>query len=152
AGPTIHTALPCRRRPGHRPCLGRLRVRRSQAPAQIDWACPDCGDEGMIYNFEGDVWDLSPVQDAEEGFTVITELRHYGLLLGLNTLDIDCHRIVHAARTTSMGPALRATTEDLDALSGFVAAEASHEPNHRRRRDLHDLTVLLAAAISADPS
>ncbi|MGH2718650.1 MAG: hypothetical protein ACRDJU_08740, partial [Actinomycetota bacterium] len=149
AGPTIHTALPCRRRPGHRPCPGRLLVRRSEAPAQIDWACPDCGDEGMIYNFEGSVWDLSPVQDAEEVWTVILEPRPYGLLLGLNTLGIDSQRIVHAARTTSMGPALLATTEDLDALSGSVAAEASHEPKRPRRRDLDELSLLLAAATSA---
>jgi hypothetical protein len=49
AGPTVHTALPCRRRPGRQPCPDRLVVRRSQAPPQIDWACPGCGEEGMLY-------------------------------------------------------------------------------------------------------
>jgi hypothetical protein len=47
-GEAIATGLACHRRPGHKPCPGKLLVRRAEAPAQIEWACPACSEEGVI--------------------------------------------------------------------------------------------------------
>jgi hypothetical protein len=117
AGPVVHSALPCRRRPDCRPCPGRLLVRRSEAPAQIDWACPACGDEGIIYRWEGSMWDLSPALDPDPAvWTVVLEPGHYRWLLELQGLDIDCQRIVLARRMIDVGVALPAAKEDLDEL------------------------------------
>lgn len=49
------TALPCRRRPGRRPCTGNLAVFRSDVPPSIEWRCTACGDEGVISG-----WERSP--------------------------------------------------------------------------------------------
>lgn len=51
-------------------------------------------------------------------------------------LDPDCERLVFDMRAHRNGAALRATDDELDELTGFVAAEANHEPNRRRQRRL----------------
>src|SRR5947209_19264087 len=38
------TALVCRRRPGHKPCVGRIAVYRPDGPGRIEWKCTACGD------------------------------------------------------------------------------------------------------------
>lgn len=54
----------------------------------------------------------------------------------LRPLDPDCERLVFSIRAHPGGGVLIASGEDLDELIGFVAAEANHEPNRRRRRRL----------------
>ncbi|MGH9029614.1 MAG: hypothetical protein ACRDV4_08380, partial [Acidimicrobiales bacterium] len=41
-GPGGHpSAIPCRRRPGRRPCPGRILVERQDLPSRVHWACPE---------------------------------------------------------------------------------------------------------------
>jgi hypothetical protein len=104
----------------------------------------------VISNWHGSIWDLSPALAPDgEVWTVILEPEHYMWLLELRLLDVDCQRIVHAARMTNHGVALAAGEEDLDKLLGSVAAEANHEPNRRRRRGLDEVAGLLVTALSA---
>lgn len=58
-GQAIATPISCRRRPGHKPCPGRLEVYRGVHPADIEWRCPACGDDGVISNWQGSRWDRS---------------------------------------------------------------------------------------------
>ena len=53
--PTIR----CRRRPGNRRCTGNIRY-RIQADTRVVWACPSCGDNGLIAHWQGTAWDRSP--------------------------------------------------------------------------------------------
>jgi hypothetical protein len=48
AGASWESALPCRRRPSHRACPGRMIVMRAGAGTPIQWRCSACGDEGVI--------------------------------------------------------------------------------------------------------
>jgi hypothetical protein len=57
-GAVVNTGVACRRRPGRRPCPGRI-VARRDADARIVWSCPHCGENGMIYNWVGTPWDRS---------------------------------------------------------------------------------------------
>lgn len=50
----------CRRRPGHKPCTGRIGVRLTDMPLAVEWECPECGDAGIISGWEGTRWDLRP--------------------------------------------------------------------------------------------
>jgi hypothetical protein len=150
-GQIVHTPLPCRRRPGRRPCPGRLLVRRTDAPRQIAWGCPACSEEGVIRNWHGTMWDLSPplTVDAAPKAAVL-DIDQYRHLLSIPVLDNDALRVVHAAQLTDEGVLLVATEEDLEYLLGFVAAEANHESNRRRQAALDEMLGVLSAA-SASP-
>jgi len=103
-GEAIATALACHRRPGRKPCPGRLLVRRVEAPARIEWACPACSEEGVISGWEGSPWDLSPGLTTDDDQRVaLLSSDQYRRLLGLRLLDTDSLRVVYAARLTGAG-------------------------------------------------
>jgi hypothetical protein len=52
--------IPCRRRPGRRPCPGVI-AHRILTDTSIHWACPHCSDNGFISNWQGTAWDNSPL-------------------------------------------------------------------------------------------
>lgn len=58
AGVAWETALTCRRRPGNKPCSGRMVVLRAEPPVPIRWQCSGCGDEGVISNWADSPFDL----------------------------------------------------------------------------------------------
>jgi hypothetical protein len=48
----------CRRRPGRRPCPGHIRAAITlDARMDITWECTSCGDNGLISNWHGTMWD-----------------------------------------------------------------------------------------------
>lgn len=52
------SSVRCRRRPGRKPCSGRLRAAITLDPGmEIVWDCPRCGDNGVISNWHGTLWD-----------------------------------------------------------------------------------------------
>ncbi len=146
AGLVWVSALGCGRRPGRKPCRGRMVVFRADLPAPIEWRCDSCGDEGVISGWEGSYADLRRPRGGRSGTTktevrvsdeVVTALRD------LRLLDTDCERMVFAARADPggadpdrPGAILDADAEDLDELIGFVAAEANHEDDRRRQKRL----------------
>jgi hypothetical protein len=149
-GEVIATGLACHRRPGRKPCPGKLLVRRAEAPAQIEWACPACSEEGVISGWEGSSWDLSPAlaTDGDERAALLS-IDQYRRLLGLRLLDANSLRVVYAARLTGAGVIVSAGEEDLENLIGYVANEASHETDRARRRGLDDVMRILDAALVA---
>jgi len=44
--------------PGHRPCPGYIRAVWTPDTGEVEWACPECGDQGLIYNWRGTCWDI----------------------------------------------------------------------------------------------
>ena len=67
------SALPCRRRPAHRRCPGRMTIAIvwAEAAAPIRWWCTVCDDEGVISNWADTLYDLrrrrlgKPAQPAQ---------------------------------------------------------------------------------------
>lgn len=59
-GQAIH-AIKCRRRPGRRACPGVIEY-RLWPDERITWACPNCGDNGVISNWQSTAWDHRRVQ------------------------------------------------------------------------------------------
>jgi hypothetical protein len=51
-------AVQCRRRPARRACPGMIEM-EFDSEAMIAWRCPVCGDNGLIRNWEGTLWDRS---------------------------------------------------------------------------------------------
>lgn len=138
AGIAWGTALPCRRRPGNRRCPGRMIVVRTEAPAPIRWQCSACDDEGVISNWEDTAFDLRPrkLTVAQPVSEIVIPIEVAAALRDLQLLDTDCERLVFAIRARNDHAILTATGDDLDELTGFVAAEANHEPSSSRRQRL----------------
>lgn len=138
AGAAWETALPCRRRPANHRCAGRMIVLRTEPGTPIRWQCSICNDEGVISNWEGSPFDLRRQRLALTG--TLTEIvvpdEVAAALRELSLLDTDCERLIFRIRGHNDGAILAATDEDLDELVGFVAAEANHEVNRRRRQRL----------------
>lgn len=138
AGAAWETALPCRRRPANHRCAGRMIVLRTEPGTPIRWQCSICNDEGVISNWEGSPFDLRRQRLALTG--ALTEIvvpdEVAAALRELSLLDTDCERLIFRIRGHNDGAILAATDEDLDELIGFVAAEANHEVNRRRRQRL----------------
>jgi hypothetical protein len=131
------SALPCRRRPAHRRCPGRMTIAivGAEAAAPIRWWCTVCDDEGLISNWADTPYDLrrrrlSVAGDVDE---VIVNDKTAAVLRDLVLLDPDCERLVFGMRAHPDGAALLTNADDLEELIGFVAAEANHEPNRRRQ-------------------
>lgn len=132
------SAVPCRRRPANRSCMGQMIVQRTALEAPIRWRCSVCDDDGVISN-----WADSPFDLRRSGLRVagaVTEFEISGevaaALRDLQLLDLDCERLVFRIRAHQHGALLAATEEDLQELIGFVAAEGNHESNRRRRKRL----------------
>jgi hypothetical protein len=138
AGTAWMSALPCRRRPAHRSCSGRVIVLRPEPPGPVRWHCSVCNDEGVITNWADSPYDLrrrtltltSSVNEVVISDQVAAALRE------LRLLDTDCERVVFGMRADADRIIMPATDDDLDELLGFVAAEANHEPNRRRQKRL----------------
>ncbi|ETA90089.1 MULTISPECIES: hypothetical protein [Mycobacterium avium complex (MAC)] len=134
------SALPCRRRPAHKPCPGRMTIAivGAEASTPIRWWCTVCDDEGVISNWAGSPYDLrrrrlSVASNVDE---VIVSDKTAAALRELVLLDPDCERLVFRMRAHPDGAVLLASADDLEELIGFVAAEANHEPNRRRQHRL----------------
>lgn len=51
------TAVRCRRRPGRRPCPGRISAVVEFGSGEVSWRCSVCGDSGLIHRWAGTPWD-----------------------------------------------------------------------------------------------
>ena len=133
------SALTCRRRPGHRRCVGRMIVRRADVDGPIAWQCSTCGDAGQISGWEGTPYDLSdPGRRSSGGVRQVrVPDRVAAALRELRLLDADAERVVYRAGSNGDGDVmLTATDDELDELIGNLAAEANHESNRRRQQRL----------------
>ena len=133
------SALPCRRRPGRRVCPGFIAVLRTEIPSSIEWRCVSCGDEGVISGWEQSPFDLRP-GNAEAGSgdlvrTVVTP-DVAATLRSLALVDSTCERMIFRMTVVDRDIVLAGDVDDVDELTGYVAAEANHERDRRRQKRL----------------
>jgi hypothetical protein len=55
----IRTDVRCFKRPGRRPCPGKIVTTRARGQDEIGWECPSCGTGGVIHHWQGAEADLS---------------------------------------------------------------------------------------------
>ncbi|MGI8983692.1 MAG: hypothetical protein ACR2HM_04035 [Acidimicrobiales bacterium] len=150
AGQAWVTALPCRRRPGRRPCMGHLAVFRSDVPPSIEWRCDACGDDGVISGWERSPFDLRPRRPeplSAPTLGVVVPPDVAATLRDLRLVDTAGERLVFRARHTEEGIVLAGDADDLDELLGYVAAEVNHEPDRRRQKRLDQAFEVLNALV-----
>ena len=51
------TNVTCRRSPKRRRCVAEIYASFGEDPGSISWFCPLCGDNGVIYGWQGTLWD-----------------------------------------------------------------------------------------------
>jgi hypothetical protein len=146
-------ALPCGRRPGRRSCAGHIAVSRTDVPPEIWWRCTSCGDQGVVHGWEGSPFDLrGPVKDDDSRHVlrVVVPSEVAATLRTILFLDLDCERLVFRATPSEEGVVLAGHDDDFDELVGAVAAEANHEPDRRRSKQLGAAFDLLHGALGGD--
>lgn len=137
------SVLACRRKPGRKPCPGRLVVGRAEPLAEIRWRCDTCHDEGVISNWQNSLADLRrsrPAPTDQQLREVVFPAQFAAVLRDLLILDIDAERAVYRMRIHPRSPdffVLSAGTTELQELSDCLAAEANHE-SRQQRCDLLD--------------
>jgi hypothetical protein len=150
AGSARTSGLPCDRRPGRRPCPGRLVLRRAGAEPSIAWRCSACGDEGVVSGWEGSPFDLRrtrPVAVPRDRERVVVDAEVAVTLYDLLTVDADTERMIFRAETADAGIALDGGREDFDMLLDAVAAEANHADDRRRRQRLDAAYDVMSRAV-----
>ena len=58
-GTPMSTLVRCRRHPGRKKCIGEILAVIERRRLRVEWECPVCGDNGVIHNWRGTVWDCS---------------------------------------------------------------------------------------------
>ena len=124
-------------------------------PGSIEWCCERCGDQGVVSGWEDSPFDLrsshTGAGDAEltKSFVVGDDVA--ASLRDLQLLDRECERLVYRMVGSADGAVLTIDAEDLDELLGFVAAEANHEEDRRRRKRLDGAFLVLQGALDSFP-
>jgi hypothetical protein len=135
------SALPCRRRPGRRPCPGHFALFRTDVPPVIEWRCIACGDDGVIRGWERSIFDLRPRRPELASMTPVRAVipaEVAATLRDLRLVDTAGERLVFRARLADDGASavLAVGDDELEELLGYVAAEANHEEDRRRQKRL----------------
>ncbi len=153
AGQSWVSGIACTRRPRRRACPGRIELHRREVPPSIRWECIACGDEGIIHGWEDSYADLRTTREAPdpESIRLIVPYETADLLRSVLFLDADVERLVHRGRASVGGVEMSGDMAVVGDLLDAVAAEASREPNPRRRKHLDALLNAPADPTSAPP-
>ncbi len=146
----IPTALRCRRRPGRKPCPGRLWALRRE-DGFIEWQCGACGDNGIIHHWENTLWDFSAFRPSTASETIDVEVSEaeYGALRSMFILSREEEAIVHRALLfVEETVRLTGTREEWESFVECVAAEANHARERQTRVVLARVVDRIEAALA----
>jgi hypothetical protein len=59
AGISVDFQPVCWKRPKRKACKGKLGIELDSDTKQIQWLCPECGDEGVVTGWSGLIWDMT---------------------------------------------------------------------------------------------
>lgn len=153
-GGWFRSALPCRRRPGRKPCPGRLMALRAEVPPEIHWECPDCGEGGLITNWRGTYWDFASKRivppeypDDPAAEARLTHEDYRMLRQHVITASVEEDQLVAAAQLSAGAIVMRGPRQYMEELLGSVAAAANHASSRYLQRRLDTLFERIARAV-----
>lgn len=140
-GEIVATGVLCGGRVGRVPCPGYVDLHREEVPEQIEWSCQWCRDSGVIHDFRGTIWDLTPnsapTEWDGEWRQVLVSPNEYEAVRAMATADPDAERTIYRAGRRGGLIVLAGNEDELNHLSGLVADQAARERDRRRRLDLN---------------
>jgi hypothetical protein len=136
------SAILCRKKVNRKPCEGFVKVTKQNIPDDfIYWHCSSCDDGGRLAHWRGCCFDQSQFpqhsdQDDEPNPPVEVEIirEEMKALLSGALYDPDSERIIYSARPVIRGIVLRGLYGDMDNFVGFIASDANHEEDKKRRK------------------
>jgi hypothetical protein len=141
----VLTPIPCRRRPGRRPCPGHVDLIRHDDDT-IEWACTDCTDNGFIRGWEATRWDRRQAAAAappDEVVDLLLSQDEFAEIRRLETLGPNGQILIDGAVRVGGGVRMRGARA---AFAGLVADLASGADRGRsaRRQTLRTIAERLA--------
>jgi len=135
-----YSAIPCRRRPQHHKCSGRLLV-CNKSEGYIEWTCPRCNGGGVIHHWQGSLWDMTDVaKDGETpAFEVVVTEQEYDALRKRFASCFLHDRVIYGAAYTPEGIILRGTGEEFDDLAEDLALSMDSTRSERTRIILQEV-------------
>jgi len=141
------SGIPCRRRPGNRPCTGSIAVHKTDAPERfVFWECTQCEDNGRIAGFEESAYDLSaPSQKNTNGNAlgrevVLTAGEYRSWISGdMIPYDLQSMQTIYSAVRSERGIVISGSEDELDILRDSTAADLNHERSQKRKGDLYSI-------------
>jgi len=119
---SLPTGIRCRRRPKHKPCQGEINAFLNNDNNTIEWYCPQCGDNGFITDWENTKWDMRFSDIIIVRFDIVErDLIKNKTFAGPDLLDR-----LDAAKKIGNSVTVYYTPEELEALLGYIAAEANN--------------------------
>jgi len=123
-----HSGVRCFRRPGHRKCPGRVRV-RERDDGYIEWECPSCGAAGTIQGWEKSFYNLSEIREEsrQPGFEIVLTDKEYDGLKKCVSMEPEWDGVIFGATWTPEGIVLRAGAEEFKDFAEYLASRAVGE-------------------------
>jgi hypothetical protein len=138
----FQSAIPCRKKLNRKPCPGFMKVMKQELPeSYIYWRCSGCDDGGRIAKWRGSPYDQaqfkphSPMDDEPNPPVEVEVTREeMKALLSAGFYDPDSERILYTARPVAQRIVLRGLYGDMDNFVGFIASDANHEDDKKRKK------------------
>jgi hypothetical protein len=141
----VPTGVPCRRRPKRKPCTGEVFAFLNEDINAIQWKCPTCGDNGFIYDWENTKWDM---RDTDL-IPVRLHVEERDLILNETLTGPDLTDSLKSTKQVADSVVVYYSSEELENLIGYIAAEANHNPDQKIQEDLDALYDSLDALLDA---
>lgn len=125
---SLPTGIRCRRRPKRKPCQGEIYAFLDKKNDSIEWFCSRCDDNGIITAWENTKWDMR----FSDLIIVRLDIAERDLIKNKTFSSPDLTDRLDAAKEVSNCITVYYSPEELEALLGYIAAEA----NHTTDRDL----------------
>lgn len=132
---SVATGVRCRRRPKRKPCKGEVYAFLDDEQGIIEWHCFICGDRGHITDWENTQWDMR----FSDIIIVRLNLEERDLIQNETLASPDLTGRLESADEVLNSITAYYTPEELEALLGYIAAEA----NHASDKDLEDALDVL---------
>ena len=141
----VPTGVRCRRRPKRKPCTGEVFAFLNEELGAIQWNCFTCGDNGFIYDWENTKWDM---RDTDL-IPVRLHVEERDLILNETLAGPDLTDRMGSAKQVTDSVVVYYSSDELENLIGYVAAEANHNPDIKIQKVLDALYDSLDALLDA---
>ncbi len=127
----------CYRRLKRKRCPGHLEVRLQEAPPEVQWRCPACGEEAAVVdNWVDTAWYMTPFPKLDEERSPVIHVEipetEYAAFVESFELDEDALRALYCAGWDGKRVVLTATEDELREIAEDVAEETSCSGGKRR--------------------